>query len=61
MWECPDLFPLGDQHILICCPQGIAREEERFLNTYPAVWMAAIRLRPRRVQTRRAARAGRRI
>jgi beta-fructofuranosidase len=23
MWECPDLFPLGDQHILICCPQGI--------------------------------------
>ena len=40
MWECPDLFPLGDQHILICCPQGIAREDERFLNTYPAVWMA---------------------
>jgi beta-fructofuranosidase len=40
MWECPDLFPLGDQHILICCPQGMAREEERFLNTYPAVWMA---------------------
>ena len=40
MWECPDLFPLGDQHILICCPQGIAREEERFLNTYPAVWMS---------------------
>ncbi|MDL4398524.1 sucrose-6-phosphate hydrolase [Klebsiella michiganensis] len=40
MWECPDLFPLGDQHILICCPQGIAREDERFLNTYPAVWMS---------------------
>jgi len=40
MWECPDLFPLGDQHILICCPQGIPREETRFLNTYPAVWMA---------------------
>jgi beta-fructofuranosidase len=40
MWECPDLFPLGDQHILICCPQGIAREKERYLNTYPAVWMA---------------------
>ena len=40
MWECPDLFPLGDQHILICCPQGIAREEECYLNTYPAVWMA---------------------
>ncbi|MWG18528.1 sucrose-6-phosphate hydrolase, partial [Escherichia coli] len=40
MWECPDLFALGDQHILICCPQGIAREEECYLNTYPAVWMA---------------------
>jgi sucrose-6-phosphate hydrolase SacC (GH32 family) len=26
MWECPDLFPLGDQHVLICCPQGITRE-----------------------------------
>jgi beta-fructofuranosidase len=39
MWECPDLFPLGDQHILICCPQGIPGEE-RYLNTYPAVWMA---------------------
>ncbi|HFL5171376.1 TPA: GH32 C-terminal domain-containing protein, partial [Escherichia coli] len=25
---------------LICCPQGIAREEECYLNTYPAVWMA---------------------
>ncbi|MEX0530627.1 sucrose-6-phosphate hydrolase [Raoultella terrigena] len=40
MWECPDLFPLADQHILICCPQGIAREADRYLNTYPAVWTA---------------------
>lgn len=40
MWECPDLFPLGDQQILICCPQGVTREAERFLNSYPAVWMA---------------------
>jgi beta-fructofuranosidase len=23
MWECPDLFALGDQHVLICCPQGV--------------------------------------
>jgi beta-fructofuranosidase len=30
MWECPDLFPLGDQHILICCPQGLAREKSAF-------------------------------
>ncbi|HHG8773758.1 TPA: sucrose-6-phosphate hydrolase [Raoultella planticola] len=40
MWECPDLFPLADRHILICCPQGIAREADRYLNTYPAVWTA---------------------
>ncbi|NVJ11779.1 glycosyl hydrolase family 32, partial [Myxococcus sp. AM001] len=40
MWECPDLFPLADTHLLICCPQGLAREAQRFLNTYPAVWMA---------------------
>jgi beta-fructofuranosidase len=59
MWECPDLFPLGDQHILICCPQGWPAKE-RFLNTYPAVWMAAFRLRTR-VRPRRAARAGRRV
>ncbi|WP_227317355.1 sucrose-6-phosphate hydrolase [Cedecea davisae] len=36
MWECPDLFELGGRHVLICCPQGIAREPERFLNVYPA-------------------------
>ena len=36
----PGPVALGDQHILICCPQGIAREEECYLNTYPAVWMA---------------------
>lgn len=40
MWECPDLFALGDQHVLICCPQGVPREKERYLNTYPAVWMS---------------------
>lgn len=39
MWECPDLFSLGESHILICCPQGLARESHRYLNTYPATWM----------------------
>ncbi|EKZ6359922.1 sucrose-6-phosphate hydrolase [Klebsiella aerogenes] len=39
MWECPDLFPLGDRYILLSCPQGLPREAQRFLNTYPAVWM----------------------
>ena len=55
MWECPDLFPLGDQHILICCPQGITREKERYLNTY------RLRLRQRRLHARRVARAGCRV
>lgn len=40
MWECPDLFPLGAQDVLICCPQGLPRESTRFLNTYPCVWFA---------------------
>ena len=39
MWECPDLFELDGTHVLICCPQGLAREPHRYLNTYPAVWM----------------------
>ncbi|WP_333900891.1 sucrose-6-phosphate hydrolase [Enterobacter wuhouensis] len=40
MWECPDLFALDGTHVLICCPQGLAREPHRYLNTYPAVWMS---------------------
>lgn len=34
MWECPDLFTLANQDILISCPQGIAAEARRYLNTY---------------------------
>ncbi|KAA1139382.1 hypothetical protein D3H39_27370, partial [Citrobacter portucalensis] len=40
LWECPDLSARGDQHVLMCCPQGVPREKERYLNTYPAVWMS---------------------
>jgi beta-fructofuranosidase len=40
MWECPDLFALDGTHVLICCPQGLAREPHRYLNTYPAAWMS---------------------
>ncbi|WP_409309138.1 glycoside hydrolase family 32 protein [Pectobacterium sp. B1J-3] len=36
MWECPDLFPLDGQDVLICCPQGIPAEAERYLNTFQA-------------------------
>ena len=40
MWECPDLFALDGTHVLICCPQGLAREPHRYLNTYPAARMS---------------------
>ncbi|KHN50083.1 glycoside hydrolase family 32 protein [Pectobacterium fontis] len=36
MWECPDLFPLAGKDVLICCPQGVPAEEERYLNTFQA-------------------------
>lgn len=42
MWECPDLFALDGTHVLICCPQGLAREPHRYLNTYPAAWMSGV-------------------
>ena len=38
MWECPDMFTLDDTTFLICCPQGITREEHRFLNAHPCTW-----------------------
>lgn len=36
MWECPDLFALGDTDVLICCPQGLMAQSERYLNTFQA-------------------------
>ncbi|QNK33064.1 sucrose-6-phosphate hydrolase [Serratia sp. JUb9] len=36
MWECPDLFPLAQRDVLICCPQGLAAQQERYLNVYQA-------------------------
>lgn len=38
MWECPDMFSLDDTTFLISCPQGIKREEHRFLNAHPCTW-----------------------
>ncbi|WP_312692103.1 sucrose-6-phosphate hydrolase [Kosakonia sp.] len=40
MWECPDMFALDDHTFLICCPQGLAREEKRWLNTYPSAYLS---------------------
>ena len=34
MWECPDLFSLGDRQVLAFSPQGLTREEYRYQNVY---------------------------
>ncbi|MFC3914401.1 sucrose-6-phosphate hydrolase [Pseudaeromonas sharmana] len=36
MWECPDLFRLQNQAILLCCPQGLPHEAERYRNRFQA-------------------------
>ncbi len=43
MWECPDTFMLGGQQVLMCCPQGVTREDFRFQNPHQAgYWLGAI-------------------
>lgn len=37
MWECPDMFMLDGQWILICCPQGVASEGINYNNVYQTV------------------------
>ncbi len=41
MWECPDLFPMGEKTCLSFCPQGLAAEPYRFQNTDQSgyVWL----------------------
>ncbi len=39
MWECPDLFSLDGGDVLICCPQGLAPQPERYLNRYQAGYL----------------------
>jgi len=34
MWECPDAFDLEGHTIVMCCPQGVNREEYRYQNIY---------------------------
>ena len=36
MWECPDLFYLDGQLMLICCPQGV-KQEGRKIRKYSSV------------------------
>ncbi len=39
MWECPDLFYLDGELILICCPQGVARQGLDYENVHQCVMM----------------------
>ncbi|EOS62231.1 sucrose-6-phosphate hydrolase [Firmicutes bacterium M10-2] len=34
MWECPDLFKLEGQKVLVTCPQGVKQDGYRFENVY---------------------------
>lgn len=34
MWECPDLFSLNNQDVLLCSPQGIKPNGQKYLNQY---------------------------
>ncbi|WP_226681819.1 sucrose-6-phosphate hydrolase [Sutcliffiella horikoshii] len=36
MWECPDLFELGDVDVLIASPQGLEAEGMKYQNVYQA-------------------------
>ena len=38
MWECPDFFPLGDKHVLICSPQNMKAEKYEFHNGHNSVY-----------------------
>lgn len=38
MWECPDFFPLGDKHVLMCSPQNMKAEKFEFHNGHNSVY-----------------------
>ncbi|MEN4981211.1 sucrose-6-phosphate hydrolase [Erwinia billingiae] len=40
MWECPDLFAIGNETFLICCPQGVVPDKKRYLNPHPSAYLA---------------------
>ncbi|PKM93937.1 MAG: sucrose-6-phosphate hydrolase [Firmicutes bacterium HGW-Firmicutes-1] len=39
MWECPDLFKLGDTDILMLSPQYMPRQDARFNNLHSAIYI----------------------
>ena len=38
MWECPDLFEVDGELVLVCCPQGVPAEGWRYRNPHQCVW-----------------------
>ena len=40
MWECPDLFELDGELILVCCPQGVPADGWRYHNPHQCVWFS---------------------
>ena len=34
MWECPDLIELNQELFLICCPQGVKQDGDKYQNVY---------------------------
>lgn len=38
MWECPDFFPLGDRHVLICSPQHMCAKGYEFHNGHNSLY-----------------------
>jgi len=34
MWECPDVFALDGSDVLICCPQGLSPQGDRYQNLF---------------------------
>lgn len=39
MWECPDLFVVNGQKVLICCPQGVPTQGFDYANVHSCTWM----------------------
>ena len=39
MWECPDIFRLNNEYILIACPQGVKNINKEFQNNHQACYM----------------------
>jgi len=38
MWECPDLFELGDKDVLVACPQGLEAKGDAYNNIYQSMY-----------------------